>query len=142
MVRNGKPTGTAASMPIGVAAGVGVAVLLLLAGSALAAWLMQSGNMKEDGIGYGAMTILLVSSIAGVWTAMRVVKHNALVVGLSTAAAYFILLLGMTAIFFGGQYQGIIPTGIMIFGGSIGAVLVGNRAGGNRIPRRHKTRTG
>lgn len=142
MVRNRKPTGTAMSLPAGVGVGVAVAVVLSLIGAALAAWLLDSGSMSQDGIGYGAMVILLLSAAAGAWAAISAVKHNRLVVGMATGGVYLVLLLGMTALFFGGQYQGIVPTVLLVLAGSMTAVLVGNGAGGNRISRRHKTRTG
>ena len=142
MVRNRKPSGTAASLPAGIGIGVVIAVALTVAGTSLVAWMLNSGNMTEAGVGYSAMVILLVSAAVGSWFAEMLVKHRYLVVGLSTGAAYFVLLLGLTAFFFGGQYQGVVPTGLLILGGSAAAVLVGNRSGGNRTPRRHKTRTG
>lgn len=142
MVRNSKPTGTAMSMPAGISMGVGTALLLTVLGAAIVAWLLNSGSMKEEGVGYGAMGVLLLASAFGSWTAVSMVKHQRLIVGLSTGAVYFVLLLGMTGLVFGGQYQGIIPTALMVLGGSTAAVLVSSRTKGNRTPGRHKIRTG
>ena len=142
MVRNRKPTGTAMSLPAGIGIGVAVAVVLSLTGAALTAWLLDSGSMPQDGIGYGAMMILLLSAAAGSWTAISAVKHNRLAVGMATGGVYLALLLGMTALFFGGAYQGVAPTILLVLAGSMAAALIGNGAGGNRISRRHKTRTG
>ena len=142
MVRNARPTGMAMSLPAGVGIGAALAVVLTLVGTAAVAWLVNTGGLTEDGIGYGAMVILLLSAAAGSWAAISAVKHNRLVVGMSAGGAYLILLLGMTALFFGGQYQGVVPTALLVLRGSAGAVLIGTRAGDKRITRRHKTRTG
>ena len=142
MVRNRKPTGMAWSLPAGIGTGTVIAVLLSLLGAVLVAWLLNAGQMSETGIGYGAMVILLVSAAAGSWIAMMTVKHNRLAVGMTTGLVYLALLLGVTAICFGGQYQGVVPTVLLVLGGSMASVLIANRPTGNRISRRHKTRTG
>lgn len=142
MVRNKKVTGTAVSVPGGVGAGVGIAVALTVTGAALLAWMVDGTYMPETGFGYGAMIILLLASALGSWAAAALVKHQRLVVCLVTGGIYFLLLLGLTAFCFGGQYQGVVPTALLVGGGSTAAALLGNLGQGNRTPGRHNYRSG
>lgn len=142
MVRNKKVTGTAVSIPGGIGTGVGIAVVLTVIGAALLAWMVDAAYIPETGFGYGAMIILALASILGSWFAAAMVKHQRLAVCLVTGGIYFLLLLGLTAFCFGGQYQGVVPTALLVAGGSTAAALLGNWAQGNRTSRRHKYRSG
>lgn len=142
MVMNRKPTGTAMSMPAGIGIGVALAAIMTMAGAAVLAWLVNGSVMPETGFGYGAMAVLLLSSLAGSWLAAILVKHQRLIVCLATGAVYFVLLLGLTAFCFGGQYQGVVPTAVLVTGGSLASAMVGNIGPGNRTPRRHNYRSG
>lgn len=142
MVLNRKPTGTAVSLPAGIGIGVGITVLITVIGAAVLAWLINGGAVPELGFGYGAMAVLLLSSALGSWIAAALVKHQRLVVCLVTGGIYFLLLIGLTAFCFGGQYQGLLPTALLIVGGSTAAALLGNMGQGNRTSGRHKYRSG
>ena len=137
MVRNKKPTGLAMGQVAGIGIGVAIAMVLTIVGSAMIAWLLDTGVIQEAGIGYSVMGILLAASFVGSWVAVALVKHRVLAVGLMTGCAYFGMLLGLTAFFFGGQYQGILPTALLIGGGSLGAVLIVNGPMNGKGIRRH-----
>lgn len=142
MVMNRKVTGRAMSIPGGVGTGVGIAVAVSLIGALVMAWLVNGMYLPESGFGYGAMVVLLLASLTGAWTAAALVKHQRLIVCLATGGVYLLLLLGLTAFCFGGQYQGVVPTVLLVAGGSGCAALLGNMGQGNRTPRRHKYRYG
>lgn len=142
MVRNRKPTGRAAGMPAGIGIGIAAAAGLTVAGAAVIAAMLNGGMIAKDAVGYGAMIILLASSMIGSGIAAALIKHRRLAVSLLCGAGFFGLLLLTSAVFFGGQYQGILPTALLVFGGSAAAALLGDLPAGNRISRRHKIRTG
>lgn len=142
MVANRKVTGKAMSVPAGVSIGTGICVLITLVGALVMAWLIGGDYLPESGFGYGAMVTLLGASVAGAWTAAMLVKHQRLMVCLLTGGLYFLFLLALTAFCFGGQYQGIVPTALLITGGSIVPALLGTMGQGNRTPARHKYRSG
>lgn len=139
MVSNRKATGRASSMPGGLALGAlaGMGITLIAAG--LVAWLVDRGTMATEGIGYVAMVILTVSSFAGAMLACLKIKRLRLQVCLMSGGIYYLILLGMTALFFGGQYRGMGVTALMVFCGCGLAVLAGFRQGrGGKNRRRVK----
>ena len=122
MVMNRKVTGRAMSMPAGIAAGVGVSLGITLLGAVLLGWLIDRQTLDIGSIGYGAMVILLTAAALGALIAKALIKHRALVVCLISGAGYYLTLLAITALFFGGQYQGM--------GVTLGLVLAGAGAAG------------
>lgn len=125
MVTQHKATGRASSMPGGLAWGALVSMGLTLVGSGLVAFLVDRGSMPVDGIGYGAMVILMVSALSGAWTAWKKVKRLRLQVCLISGGIYYLMLLGVTMLFFGGQFRGMGVTALVVACGSILAILAG-----------------
>ena len=97
--------------------------------SFLVAWLVESDVIRQDRIGYGSMGILLLAALMGTTVAKGKVKVRLAAVALATGLCYFLCLLALTALVFGGQYTGLGVTGLMIFGASGAAALVGIRGG-------------
>ena len=141
MTLNQKVTGTAVSMPVGL--GIGALVSLGITGmlSALTAWLILGGRLPEDSVGYCAVVILLVSSAAGAATAIGRIKRRRFQMGMASGGVYFACLLAVTALFFGGQYEGMGVTALMILCGCGLVILLGaggqNRAGCRKRKMRH-----
>lgn len=142
MVVNRKVSGKALSIPAGIGIGAGIGLLVTLIGTGILAWLLGEERIAVQGTGYGVMVILVLSSLLGPWIAAALVKHQRLVVCLATGGVYLLVLTGMNILWFGGQFQGILPTVLLILGGSTGAALVGNGRQGNRTSARHKRRYG
>ncbi len=124
MVMNRKVTGRAMSMPVGIAVGMAVSLLVTLAGALVLGWLIDNETMGINSIGYGAMIILLSASFLGALTAKTRIKHRALVVCLISGAGYYLSLLAITALFFGGQYQGMGVTFGLVLAGAVTAGLL------------------
>ena len=127
MTVNRKVTGTAVSMPAGIAIGCVVSLLLTLAGSSLAAKLISDEILKDTAIGYGSMLIVLLASALGAVTAISRVKRRYLQVCLLSGVSYYGLLLCVTALFFGGQYQGMGVTAMLVLAGVGSVVLLGTK---------------
>ena len=117
MTVNRKVTGNAMSMGQGIGLGIVVSLVITLAGSMLVAWLIGREMIPEIAVGYGAMMILILGSMAGAWTAVLKIKHRKLLVCGMSGVGYYISLLAMTALLFGGQYQGMGVTALVILCG-------------------------
>lgn len=125
MFRKVKFGGNTNGVISGAVLGVLVCLLLTLSASAILAWMISAETIDMSSTGYGAIVILVLSSFAGSLVAAEKVKRLRVQMCLITGAAYFLSLLSVTALFFGGQYQGMLVTAIMILIGSMSAALLG-----------------
>lgn len=134
-----KPSGLAASFPKGLMVGTLAAMVSTLALSALLAALIVSGTVREGNLGYGVMALLFVSAALGGFVAYRRIKHRRALVFLGAAVCYLVTLTALTALFFGGQFDGFFPTAMLIIGGSGSAFLLSARAGkGGRRSKKYR----
>lgn len=140
MVMNRKVKGTASSMPAGLALGGCVSMAVTLIGSLLAAQMVLRETISESGIGCCSMFILLLSSAMGALVSVKLIKHRKLYVCVLSGLIYYGMLLGMTALFFGGIYKGMGVTALVIAAGCGIVVLLGlNR---EKTPRKRKSKIG
>ncbi len=126
-----KPTGRASSIPLGLAGGTICGCSILLIGTAVLAKLIDGNVLQENAIGYSIMVILLVASYGGARFSYSKIKRKQLVVCVASGAVQFGILLGITALFFDGQYNAVGVTALLILCGSGLAALhqTGNRGG-------------
>ena len=118
MLTNQKPSGTSSSIPGGLAFGVVAALLLTVLLGCLLAVLVSREVIQEEAIGYGVMAVLFLASAAGSSVAYSRIRHRRLMVFALSGLCYLVTLTGVTALFFGGQFEGIFPTAMLIIGGS------------------------
>lgn len=138
MVANRKVTGTAKSMPGGLALGWAISFGFTILGAMVFASLISKELLREDMIGYCAMVILLVASMLGAAVSVGAIKRRrAYVCGLS-GMIYYATLLSMTALFFGGQYQGMGVTALLVLAGVGMVLLLGLRGERRNNARHHK----
>lgn len=125
MTSNRKPTGRASSFPAGLAWGTAAALILTGAGAAVTAVLVDREILQWEQIGYAVMLILLLSS----WTAGMVtsgkIRQKRPSACLGAGGVYFVMLLAITGLFFGGQYSGVAETGLLVFCGSMLGLFLG-----------------
>lgn len=140
MTVNQKVTGTASSIPVGLALGTLTSLGVTVLGAALTAWLILRGSIPEDWVGYGAMVILLLSSAAGAAVATERIKRLRAQIGLAAGALYYGCLLAMTALFFGGIYRGMGVTALMVLCGSALVILLAPRGRNRAGCRKRKKR--
>lgn len=141
MVVNKKVTGNAMTMPLGFVIGLAVSMAVTFISVGVIAYLVLGEKMAAEMIGYGSMATLLLSSAAGAWVAAKMVKHRWMVVCLGTGAVYFLTLLACTALFFGGQYEGIGVTLLVVLAGSGAVGLLGLKGESSTAKKRRKRRT-
>jgi putative membrane protein (TIGR04086 family) len=109
---------TAVALPVGIGLGVLVSLIVTLIGATAITQLVTTEKISENNIGYAIIAVLLISSIIGAWMAATQTKRLRLQVCLLEGTGYFLTLMAMTALFFGGRYQGMWATCITILLGS------------------------
>ena len=130
-----KATGRSSSLGSGIAAGVAAALALTLLLGALLALFISREVVRQESLGYGVMVILFLAAALGSRLAYGKVRHQRPLVFLLTAVSYLVSLTAITALFFGGQFEGIFPTAMLIIGGSGTAFLL---PGQGRSPGKHR----
>lgn len=135
-----KTKGTARSIPTGLLIGGVISLLVTLAGAAITAYLVLKQRIVDGGIGYASMIILIISAAFGAWGAYNAIKKQRLQICLMSAAVYYLLLLAITALFFGGQYQGMGVTALVIVLGALSVAFFPSGKGGKFYLKNHKYR--
>lgn len=122
-----KTKGKAFSVPAGLGLGAAISVGLTIVLAWVLAKLILSETILEGHIGYGVMILLLISSFCGAFTAQSKIKRQRLVMCILSGILYLVILLAITALFFGGQYDAVGVTTLLVLGGSVTAGLIGKR---------------
>lgn len=131
-----KATGRALSIPAGVGIGTAGAMIWTILGAAVTALLVSREVVTETAVGYGALFILVSAAFISAKVSYQKIKHRRAMVMAVSGCAYFLCLLAMNALFFGGQYAGVGVTAAAILAGCVSAMLLGN--GGKRGKRGHQ----
>ena len=119
MRHNHKIKGTATGLPVGLAIGAMISLIITMAGAAVTAYLVLNERVGENGIGYAAIAVLFLAAVMGAWGAYSCIKKQRLQICLLSAGVYYLLLLAITALFFGGQYQGMGVTAFVVLIGTL-----------------------
>lgn len=127
MLVNQKPTGRTMTIPGGLAVGTLTGLAVTVALSALLALLVNMELIERDNTGYAIMLLLLTSSAAASAIAYRRIRRRKLPVYIMAGVAYFLSLLAVTALFFGGQFHGVYACAAMVAAGSMGAFLLSGK---------------
>ncbi len=118
MIKSGR------SIPAGLAIGLAACLAATLAATLIISVLVDSQVIRPESAGNGVCAGMLAASVAGSLAAICTVKKQPLLMAAGVAALYMAAMCAVTAMFFGGQYQGMGVTALLIFGGSIGAALL------------------
>ena len=135
-----KLTAKAMSIPAGLALGILIALVVTVIGSGAAAWLILQGILGEGASGYCAMAILLLASITGASVSSGIIQRLRAQMCMAAGGGYYLCLLAMTVLFFGGQYQGMGVTALMVLCGSALVILLAPRGKNRSGCRRRKKR--
>ena len=123
MTINAKVTGTASTIPAGLAAGALVSGTMTLLGTLAAAKLIDMEILSWSQSGYAVLVILLLSAWMGAMVAAGKIKRRRVAVCVGSGVVYMLMLLCTTALFFGGKYSGVGETALLILCGSMVAVF-------------------
>lgn len=118
MTVNRKVTGTASSIPSGLVIGALSAVVTTFIGTLLASILIDNEIIKWSNSGYAVMIILIISSWTGAEIAANKIKRKRVLICMTSGICYFITLLVITGLIFGGKYSGVGESGLLILCGS------------------------
>lgn len=129
MTYNHKVTGKALSMPASFAIGVSISLGLTLILSAILAKLISIEKVEWERAGYWIMVILLTASAVGTKATCVMIKRRKAMSCLIAGALYWLGLLIIAALFYGGQYTGIGVSGMIILCGCAVVCLLELRAG-------------
>ena len=129
MTYNHKVTGRALSMPASFAIGVFISLGMTLILSVILAKLISTEKVEWERVGYWIMAILLTASAIGSKATCLMVKRRKAVSCLIAGILYWLGLLIIAALFYGGQYTGIGVTGIIILCGCSVVCLLELRPG-------------
>ena len=141
-LKKGTNAAKSKSAPWSIALGATVSLSITLSAAAIVAALIQSNKLSPEVIGYAVMIILIVSSLAGSMVAGKRSVTKKMIICVLTAACYFVALLCITAMFFGGTYKGISVTALVVASGSIAAGLIPIQQGSGVKTRKTKWRYG
>ena len=130
-----KVSGKALGIPAGIAIGDLVSLIVSIAGAAVSAWLVSSEKIGEGGIGYAAMIVVALAAAVGAWVSASLIKRLRLQMCMLSGACYLLTLLAITALFFGGQYQGIGVIAIVILFGCAIVAFIPTKNGGFKSKR-------
>ena len=124
MKRNGSHNGRASTVPGGMIFGAMVGFVWTLILSGILGWLIHRQIFDEMTLGYGSMAILLTASVLAAKVSYGKIQRQRAIACLGAGAVYLLILVGITAFFFGGQYSGFGVTALLVLGGSGAAVFL------------------
>lgn len=122
-------------MPAGLLTGTLGAAAVTLAGAAVTAKLVDQEILPQENIGYAVMVLLITAAWTGASLSKKRIKRRIGLVCLLSGACFYVLLLAMTALFFGGHYDGAGETALLVFCGSL-LPAIGKSGGKSRTKMR------
>jgi putative membrane protein (TIGR04086 family) len=127
------------SVPTGIAVGSSISVACMLLGTLITALLVNGNRMTLGGADYAVAIVTVASCAFGSVVSAKLVGRNKLPVGLGSGAVCFLVLIGITALIFEGQYQDVWITALLIGIGCMSPLLVNLREkNGSRRWRRKR----
>ena len=113
-----KLSGGSMGIPGGLAVGAVTSMAITLGGAAIIAALLASEKIGEGATQSLSMIIQALAAIAGALCSYSITRKMRLQVCLLSGVCYFLILLGMNALLFDGQYSGVWLSGLVILAGS------------------------
>lgn len=140
MLATQKLTGRATSIPKGILTAVAISMSWTLIASITGAYLISKEWISHNQTGSVAIFVLITASVVGGMVAAgRIKRHRIRMAGLH-GGLYYILLILLNLLCFGGQFQGMGVTLIFVLLGTVAAGVLGSRtAGKGKGRRRRKT---
>lgn len=131
-----KQTGRAVTMPAGLMTGVIASMAVTLSGAAVTAKMLDLEILDTEKIGYTVMVLLILAAWTGSAVSIRRIKRRKLLVSLLAGVCYFVVLLALTGLLFGGQYHGAGETGLLILCGCLLPMLLNfNGRSGRKVSK-------
>lgn len=138
MVASRKKVRSQVPIPLGLTLGAGTSLAMTFLGTAILSWLIGNERLPEERMGIAAAAVLLFAGMLGAWIAASKTKRKRLLVCLGSGLVFFLVLLSLTALFFGGRYEGLAMNGTAVLLGSGIMAALGLRGQGGNPKRRKK----
>lgn len=138
MVR--KITGRAPSLGRSAAAGVLLGAAWTVVCAMVIAKLIDSEVLPMDKVGYASMVSILTAVFIGASLAGRKAGHMIVQAAVISGIGYFVCLLLVNALFFGGSYTGLGVTLLLVALATGAAVLTAGKRGAGARHRQYKIR--
>lgn len=129
--------GKTGSLPSSFLIGTGAGILVLLIGISAGAWAVLKEWINEDTLGILALVITVLSAGIASFVSAGIAGKRKLQISLIAGVILFLILLACNAMFFEGQYTGVVRSVIAILAACTTAALLGMRE-----ERTGKKRTG
>ncbi len=126
------------SVPMGLGMSLLVSIGITLLGAVMITFMIAGESMDPGAVGYGSLLTLVLSSIGGAVTVVLTVGQKPLIMCLASGGIYLLCLLCLTALFFGGEYQGITTTALTVMGASLAVALLNLRTSSSTKRKRNK----
>ncbi len=130
------------AMPGSVLRGALAGIALTILGAVVMSGLIIKETLRETSIGYCAMGILLLASVAASMVSIRHMGSKRIQVSLITGAIYAGVLMLANGLLYKGGFDGVGETLLIIFGGSVAAALLGtggrNKQHSARRKKKHR----
>jgi len=142
MVTDKKNYGKAKPMAVGLAFGVGTALLLTVILSVAVTQLVLGERIEENAIGYCTGGMLPVCTAVGAWVAITLVKSRKMQTCLITGGVYYLCLLAVNVLFFGGQFDGVFVSLLMVLLGAsaVGFLAARGKGKGSNHHKKYRSR--
>ena len=131
-------SGQAPSLLKSVMAGVLLGAAWTIACAAVIAKLVDLQMLPVEKIGYGSMVAVLSGVFAGASLAGKRAGHMVVQAAVISGVSYFVCLLLVNAMFFGGSYRGIGVTLLLVALATVAAVWTAGKGRGRSPRRRYK----
>ena len=120
-------TGRSPSMGKAVMKGISTAMVLAFLGAAVLAKLLDMEVLPMEKVGYGILLIHLLAVFIGTKSAKDGAGKEGAMAAAVTAAGYYLILLTVNALFFGGGYAGLGFTALLVTGSTAATILTGRK---------------
>lgn len=123
-----------------IALGIIAAIAMMLFSAGVFAIMISKEIISEAGTGYCSVTVLLLSSFSASLVAISNYKKMRIWTSVITGVTYSAVLLGMTAVFFDGEYRGILVTVMVVLSGCMIATILSRKGNNTLRLQRNKNR--
>ena len=139
MTINHKKRRTASSLPAGLVIGLLSGVLASVMLTAIFAYFIAMEKLAQESIGWCAMAVLFTGSCVSAWVSAKKVQSRTAMVCALGSGIYFLTMVGITALFFGGIYDGVGVSAVLIAVGCAAAFCLKKlKIPSNRVKKTYK----
>ena len=133
-----KISGRAPSLWRPAAAGVALGTAWTLVCAMIIAKLVDNEVLPMEKVGYGSMVTVLSAVFMGASLAGKKAGHMVVQASVIAGAAYFLCLILVNAMFFGGSYMGMGVTFLLVIFATAMALLAAGKGSGRKHRKRYK----